>query len=284
MKENSITFSLILATVDRTDEVRRFFDSIVGQCFPKEKIEVIVLDQNIDERLDTIIDEFRCQLRINHIPSNIKGLSYNRNIGLEMAKGKYVCFPDDDCTYYPDTLSSVLKCFEKYSVGSVFGAIRDRATGENIIREWPVKDKMVTRWNFFWLYSSITMFTKNKSLRFDDNLGAGCYFGSCEDSDYSYSLIKSAPVYYCGGVEVWHPKIGLEQFTQHKNISYSLGFGGFCGKYWKDFYILRLFFMALVFHSCKAFFSLLKCNSEGFSARKDAVLYRLRGFFEYLKK
>ena len=66
-------FSLILCTRGRTEELKRFFVSIVNQVGDIRR-EIIVVDQNTDERLAPIIQDFEDRLRIKHIRSGI-GLS-----------------------------------------------------------------------------------------------------------------------------------------------------------------------------------------------------------------
>ena len=269
-----------MATYGRDFEIDKAFESFCTQDIGSSNFEIILVDQNTKIDLSPIVAKYADSLRIIHIRSSKKGLSHNRNIGLLRAQGDYVCFPDDDCTYYPDTLNRALYHLKSSNSNAVFGAIRDRTNGENIIRNWPSKNRRLTRYNFFSLYSSITVFCKKNELTFNENLGAGCYFGACEDSEYTYNLIKNlGRCYYFTDIEVWHPKVGLEQFTKEKNISYGLGFGAFSALHKFDFFILRLFFMAIGYHLAVAFISALKGDWRASSRRLDAVSSRIKGFF-----
>lgn len=277
-------FSLIMATYGRYSEVARFLESLTRQEVAAKDFEVIIVDQNDKIDLSEIIEKYSDCLNIRHIKSSRKGLSYNRNIGLEIARGEYVCFPDDDCTYYPDTLSTVLKHFQETDAFGVFGAIRDRDKCRNIIRNWPYSNKTLGRSNFFMLYSSITLFAKNSALRFDERLGVGEYFGSCEDTDYVYDMIVThGNCIYFSDIEVWHPPLDIQVMGSVKNFSYGLGFGAFCAKRSKDPLMLRLFFMSLCYHALHAFVALLMLNKRTALLRKDAFVSRIRGFCEYLK-
>ena len=278
-------FSLILATYGRSKEIDILLDSLMKQTVDINTFEILIIDQNDKIDLSKIILKYKEHLHITHIKSKKKGLSYNRNIGLKIASGKHICFPDDDCFYYPDTLKVVLKHFEDNHADVIFGAIRDRSNNENIIRSWPRKDKAVTRYNFFNLYSSITIFTKRNNLQFNENLGVGCYFGSCEDSEYTYNLVKgNNKCMYFSDVEVWHPKIGLTEFNRQKNISYGLGFGAFVALNKYDIFILRFMIMSLGFHLSLALLAFFKGDQNGASKRFDAFTSRIRGFWEYSRK
>ena len=72
-----IKFSLIMATIGRYDEVRSFLESIDRVNYKKELIEILIVDQNKELDLSSIVKDFN-HLNINHIKSEVKGLSQNR--------------------------------------------------------------------------------------------------------------------------------------------------------------------------------------------------------------
>lgn len=276
-----ILFSLVVATYGRSTELGRLLESLTRQEISPNQFEVIIVDQNDTIDLSGVIDKYRVILSIVHIKSSKKGLSFNRNIGIRQSRGKYLCFPDDDCTYYPDTLAKVLANFGNPGVSTVFGAIRDRVRGKNIIRNWPQKKVGLTRRNFFFLNSSITVFTENNKVLFNETLGAGCYFGSYEDADFSYRQTRQGKAIYYPDIEVWHPEIGLVEFSKEKNISYGLGFGAFCNIHKKDLFIIWIFLAAIGFHLAKGVLAILKFDLEQAGKRKDAVWSRIKGFYQY---
>ncbi len=91
-------FSLIVATIARTDELRRLLVSLTQQEF--SDYEVILVDQNEDDRIQNVIVEFTDRLTLIRI-SSPKGASRARNSGLPKASGEIIAFPDDDCWYSP---------------------------------------------------------------------------------------------------------------------------------------------------------------------------------------
>ncbi|MFK2251903.1 glycosyltransferase family A protein [Bacteroides fragilis] len=48
--------------------------------------EIILVDQNLDDRLISLVEKYSNSLNIVHYRSIIKGLSANRNIGIKIAK------------------------------------------------------------------------------------------------------------------------------------------------------------------------------------------------------
>ena len=83
-------FSLVLATVGRTDELRRFLAHLDTQTH--REFELVVVDQNKDERLKPILEPYRGKFPILHLPSE-QGLSRARNVGIEHARGDVIGFP-----------------------------------------------------------------------------------------------------------------------------------------------------------------------------------------------
>lgn len=221
-------FSLIIATIGRRQEIAELLASISNQQFDIEKIEIIIVDQNSDNRVKEALRPF-AHLQIRHIQSKRPGLSLNRNIGLKAASGEIVCFPDDDCKFYGDTLSSVSNEFFGEEIDFAIGRIVDRCTGQSVIRNWPIAPKEISRRNFYFLSSSITIFLKRElAPAFNENLGAGCVHGSCEDAEYIYRLLEERRRgRYAPTIEVWHPTPDFAVIPLPKVRSYASGFGYF---------------------------------------------------------
>jgi glycosyltransferase involved in cell wall biosynthesis len=115
-------FSLIIATVSRTTELRGLLESFTQQDF--SDYEVILVDQNDDDRLQAVVDEFTGRVPIERIFSP-KGVSTARNCGIRKATGELIAFPDDDCWYSPGLLAKVDQWFRdhrRYSILAV-GAV-----------------------------------------------------------------------------------------------------------------------------------------------------------------
>ena len=88
--------SLITATYGRTEEVRTFIRFYPARQSYKD-FEFILVDQNPHFILREMVAEYASRLTIQYIRSEAKGLSLNRNIGLDYSRGEIVAFPDDDC-------------------------------------------------------------------------------------------------------------------------------------------------------------------------------------------
>lgn len=239
--------SLIVPTLGRLNEFDKFLLSIIqneSELIKNKLLEVLVVDQNDDGfGLRHLTTKHSDVLNVNYVTSSRKGLSYNRNVGLSLVSLGIVAFPDDDCTYYSDTISQVESFFlNNPKVDVVIGRIFDRSTQQNIIRRWPEEEVIVTKFNFYQVSSSITIFLREKpDLIFDENLGAGAAFGSCEDPDFLYRLLKQGKsIVYTPNIEVWHPTPDESTISLEKVNAYSSGFGAFVRK---EFDLVKLYLL-----------------------------------------
>lgn len=278
------TFSLIVATCGRDKEVDRLLESFTHLDYDLNLVEIYIIDQNDTINLKPIIRKYVPALQIHHIHSPRKGLSYNRNIGLREAKGDIIAFPDDDCTYYPDTLNKVNDAFNEYADASLLlGQIIDRETGGKIIRKWSDEPYSLNFYNFYTSFSSITMFVKNEGKKqyFDERLGSGEYLGSCEDADYIVQeLNQKRKIFYVPGIQVWHPAQKNSEFSESKIASYGRGFGAFARKNF-CLPIAVLFVKVIGYHILCYIISILKEQNEKEVAEKISIFSRFNGWKIY---
>lgn len=237
-------FSLIIATKGRCSEVGHLLESIKLSFLSFSDYEVIIVDQNQSGYLQPVIDRF-LDMPIVHIVSDVSGLSLNRNIGIEIASGDVFCFPDDDCLFYHDTISAVHKMMESPEVNVCMGRIFDREKNKNVFKKWPQKPIKVNKFNSYFINSSITLFSKKEFVvSFDENLGVGARYGSCEDADFIHRVVASgANVFYTPTIEVWHPEPNYNDISLEKVKSYASGFGYFIRK---DTDSTKLFLLTLL--------------------------------------
>lgn len=202
--------SLVLATVGRTDQLDRLFDSLVTQTF--NNFEVIVVDQNDDDRLQPHVRRAKyLGIAVRHLKHNPPNLAAARNVGIEAARGKWIGFPDDDCWYAPTLLQHVISRFNS----------DDRPSG--VIARWVEQAEQPSRaaklsWKRSAAFrdvpvSSITLFCERTLFEkiggFDARLGVGQWFGAGEETDLVLRALHSgASITYEPGAEVHHAVSG----------------------------------------------------------------------------
>ncbi|MGL5570615.1 glycosyltransferase family 2 protein [Cetobacterium sp.] len=223
-------FSLIMATLGRDKEIEIFIESLLKQTY--KNYELIIVDQNIDNKVQKIYEKYREKLEIKYVKSLIKGLSYNRNIGLDLAKGKIIGFPDDDCEYNDNTLEKIHKFFFEEKVFNIYSCgVEDKITGKKF--DFFKKSQHITKKNLMKVGCSITFFIKKKtnfSTRFDNDLGVGAKFGSGEETDFISSLLSlNYKGYYFSNDYIYH-EVKPVSLTVQRYYSYGLGYGALSKK------------------------------------------------------
>jgi len=223
-------FSLILATVNRRDELKCFLEHLMKQTY--RNFELIVVDQNLDSRLKPILDYYSQAFPICHIKSEIKGASHARNLGLKYAKGDIISFPDDDCWYPDDLLEQVEAYFRKNAqIQVLMGRSVDKNMRNSHVN-WDMKSGIVNRFNLWKRGLEFTMFLKSKVIeivgRFDENLGPGTNLGGGEGADYILRALKNnIHIFYDPEIIVFHPQTALcyDKKTISRARSYGEAFG-----------------------------------------------------------
>lgn len=210
--------SLILATVERTEVVRHFLQSLSGEA--RLQVELLVVDQNRDDRLVGMLSKYRATLEIQHLRSR-PGLSHARNVGVKHAHGDVIAFPDDDCWYPVELLGKVYKAFESHPEwdGVTGRSIDD--SGRTSRGSFDMGPGRITLESVWTRGISYTIFLRRGVVEgigdFDETLGlgAGTPFGSGEETDYLIRAIKAGyHIHYLPNLVVHHPN-KLASFDKH---------------------------------------------------------------------
>ncbi|MDB5410900.1 MAG: glycosyl transferase family 2 [Rhodospirillales bacterium] len=222
-------FSLVCATLGRTGELARLFESLAQQTC--KSFELILVDQNDDDRLLPLVVAYRSKLKIEHLRMATKGLSRARNSALPLVTGEIVAFPDDDCWYPPNVLERVRQFLEvRPDVGVLTGKSTD-ARGEPVGR-WDSEAGSVTRANVWTRGISFAMFFRVDAIRqigsFDPEIGvgSGTPFGSGEETDFLIRVMDAGfHPYYDPSFVIHHPSKQYTAGGVARAFSYGAGMG-----------------------------------------------------------
>lgn len=92
---NNPLISVIIPTHSRSTYLKRAIDSINSQHY-RDKIEIILISDQIDMGTDLVAHDALRSSDIYIRRNGEKGPALSRNIGLNLARGNYVMFLDDD--------------------------------------------------------------------------------------------------------------------------------------------------------------------------------------------
>lgn len=113
------SFSVIIPSYQRPLELERCLKAVEKLNYPKEKFEVIVIDDGgcINEKL---LSRFRNNLNLILLFQENAGPAAARNHGAQLAKNDYLAFTDDDCepdTDWLDKFAEQVKVSPKHLLG-----------------------------------------------------------------------------------------------------------------------------------------------------------------------
>ncbi|NLG17382.1 MAG: glycosyltransferase [Fibrobacter sp.] len=204
--------SIVIPTFKRQSSLERLLTSINLQDYPKDKFEVIVVDDHSGENLDPIIRNYQKNLNVRWVISKVKGRPGARNTGVAEAIGRIIIFLDDDMEVEPSffeahekshnqglcVVSGCIKAAAKYTglwntvIDSRFDLRDDKL---NINR--PQSFTSVFTGNM-----SVLKKTFNRMNGFDEVTFS--YYGG-EDFDFGIRCIQEGiPISYCADAVALH--------------------------------------------------------------------------------
>ena len=90
-------FSIIIPTYNRPAQLEHCLEALVRLEYPRERFEVIVVDDGSVLPIGDVIASFRPSLDLSVLAMSNGGPGAARNRGAAQARGTYLAFTDDDC-------------------------------------------------------------------------------------------------------------------------------------------------------------------------------------------
>ncbi|WP_149535518.1 glycosyltransferase family 2 protein [Siccirubricoccus phaeus] len=221
-------FSLIVATLGRTQELAELFDSILRQ--QRTDLEVIVVDQNRDERLTPVINGYADKLPLLRRRSTINNANNARNLGLQLARGEIVGFPDDDCLYPDGLLNQVDAAFAADPALHLLTGPAASPEGGLGSGRWHDAAGPITPRTVWTSVIEFNLFLRRPAALalggFDEKLGPGTWFGSAEGNDLVLRALAAGykPV-YAPHQRIIHPDKRLTPVAVARAAAYGRGLG-----------------------------------------------------------
>lgn len=104
---DSIKFSIIIATYNRLNELKELISSVEKFTFPKDAFELIISDDGSTDGTKQFIENYAANFNLRYIHQENKGPGEARNHGMREAKGNYFIFIDSDCIIPADYLQKI---------------------------------------------------------------------------------------------------------------------------------------------------------------------------------
>lgn len=205
------TFTIVIPTRDRPRELKICLESLVLLDYPRDRFDVVVVDDADKPSLAAIVSPFQDRLNIRLLDhSRSAGPSVARNRGAANATGEFLAFTDDDCTPAEDWLRRLAARFEtspKHLIGGrVINALLENpfSTASHVILDvaYEYYDPQQGRGHFFP--------TSNFSLAADRFRELGGFneswpLAAAEDREFCYRwLQRGFSMTYAPEAKVYH--------------------------------------------------------------------------------
>jgi GT2 family glycosyltransferase len=236
------SFSVAVPTMGRTTELAALLSSIAESTVLPEQI--IVVDQNADDRLVPVIAQFP-NLAVAHHRVNFRGLSAAKNFAARVCGSEVLFTPDDDCRVSPATFATALAELGRTRADVLFGKCTDD-NGADAIVVYRKEPGWLSPQQIDGMFVEPATAVRTSVLReipFDETLGVGTFHGAEEGLDWVLRLLAARKrLYFQPAVEFFHPRTITDHGSaqaRRRVFSYRCGFGRLCkkhglwGKYFK---------------------------------------------------
>lgn len=125
--------SVVITAYNRPDFLESAIESVMAQTF--RDFELVVIDDCSPTELSGVVEKFGVGIHFHRQERN-GGVSHARNTGVQIARGEYVAFLDDDDTWMPNKLDRQMAAVQGYDACLCGFAIME--TGREVVR--PVRE------------------------------------------------------------------------------------------------------------------------------------------------
>lgn len=204
--------SVVIPTYKRSGLVLRAIHSVLKQTY--QNFEIIVVDDcSPDNTRDAVLTIQDSRIRYLRHETN-KGLPAGRNTGIDVARGRYVAFLDDDDEWRPEKLEREYEAIQNHDAvlcGALVNNTREKLHNRPVVT---VDD--LRKGNEFDPSSLLAKTSVLKELRFDENLRQG------EDWDAFIRIAQKYSIGYVPEPLLLYNDGAHERMTnQAKNLSLS---------------------------------------------------------------
>jgi len=107
-------FSIIITTYNRAGIIPVCLDSIIKQNYPRENYEIIIVNNNSNDKTEEVVEKIieqnpETDIKYYYVPK--PGQVYARQTGILAAKNEILTFTDDDGILSPNLLTEIARVF-----------------------------------------------------------------------------------------------------------------------------------------------------------------------------
>ncbi|RLJ02896.1 MAG: hypothetical protein DRP11_02360 [Candidatus Aenigmatarchaeota archaeon] len=115
--------SVIVPAYNEEDVLAGTVESLLNLDYPKDKLEIIVVDDGSTDRTLEVARRFEPEVKVIEKGEN-RGKAHSLNMGIKIARGELIACLDADSFVEPDSLKKMVGFFEDKNVGCVTPALK----------------------------------------------------------------------------------------------------------------------------------------------------------------
>jgi glycosyltransferase involved in cell wall biosynthesis len=119
--------SVIIPCRNEEKYIGRCLETILKQDYPKEKMEVLVIDGASEDKTKEIVEKFKIQnskFNIQLIDNPKKFTPFGLNLGIKNSRGEIIIRMDAHAGYEKDYVSKCVKYLKEYNADNIGGVIK----------------------------------------------------------------------------------------------------------------------------------------------------------------
>lgn len=117
-----VDVTVVICTRNRAAQLRNVLESAAAMDVPAGlRWELVLVDNGSSDNTTEVALSFQPGLPIRVVREDAAGLSHARNRGVAEARGKYICWTDDDVLIDRNWLAAYAAAFAQYPEAAVFG-------------------------------------------------------------------------------------------------------------------------------------------------------------------
>ena len=168
---NNLTVSVIIPCRNEKKYIGKCLDTILEQDYPKEKIEVLVIDGMSEDKSREIIKNYSVKFPFIKLLENPKKFTnFAFNIGVKESKGRVIMIMGAHAGYKKDYISKCVKYLKEYDADNVGGVMKTLPSKDTVF----AKAIAICLSHFFGAGGSWFR-TGSKEIRLVDTVFGGCY-------------------------------------------------------------------------------------------------------------
>jgi glycosyltransferase involved in cell wall biosynthesis len=208
----NIAISMVICTRDRALQLSSVLESVCKLDVPQGlSWELIVIDNGSSDNTGQVVASFADRLPVTCVMEEQPGLSNARNRAVDVARGEYICWTDDDVVIDPGWLAAYAEAFKRHPEAALFGGrvipLLEKPTPDWFERakyDWPLNNLLAYRdfgdeivalsfsdWMVPWGANYAIRTMEQKRHRYNPRLGVSPLHKRVgEETDVMYRIFK----------------------------------------------------------------------------------------------